>query len=917
MLIGRDPERAALERLLDGARSGRSGVLVLRGDAGVGKTALLQYAVEAAAGFRIAEAVGIESEMELPFATLHLLCRPLLDGIERLPEPQRDALSTAFGLSAGSAPEGFLVGLAVLSLLAAAAEERPLLCVIDDAQWLDRASAQLLAFVARRLLADPVALVFATREREEAFSGLPELVVEGLDTDHARALLAATVKGPLDERVRDRIVSETDGNPLALVELPKTMSPAELALGLGISQAQPLTGRLEEEFRRRVEELPPETRGLMLIAAADGLGEPMTVWRAAESLAISGEAAAPAADAALLDIDTRVRFRHPLVRSAVYAAATPPERRAAHRALADATDPERDPDRRVWHLAAATMGLDEDVAVELERSASRAQVRGGPAAAAAFLERSAELTVDPQLRAVRLVQAAGAHLTAGANHHAHELLRLSARNLVHPMSRAQAMRMDGVIRFFDGRGGDTPSLLFDAALALRDLDVGLARETLMEAFEAAMWAGELTTGTTTLDVAEAARSMSAPEPDESPASLLLTGYSERLTTGYAAALEPWRRATEANAEALRREPHFQWQGMFWNMTGDRFDFERHVAVGRQRVRIGRELGALSDLPIALSCLGWNELQSGRLDIAEALVAEAIEIAAATGNPSMPGAQELMRVATLVWRGREEEARSYVQRASTEAVARGQGLAVAMCGSQLTTLELSLGHYEAARVSALRVYEDDPVFVGNFTLSDAVEAMVRSDDLEGAGRALARLSERALPSGTPWALGLWARASALMADDDHAEELYVVATEQLERAGVLTDLARSHLVYGEWLRRQRRRRDAREQLRIAHDMFQAMGAGLFAQRARVELLATGEHARTRDPSSSDELTAQEQQVAELAAAGESNADIGAQLFISPHTVAYHLRKVYTKLGVKSRNRLRDVLEGERTAALTSR
>jgi DNA-binding CsgD family transcriptional regulator len=917
MLIGRDPECAGLKRLLDGARSGRSGVLVLRGVAGVGKTALLQYAVESAAGFRVAEAVGIESEMELPFATLHQLCGPMLDRIEQLPEPQRDALGTAFGLSVGSAPEAFLVGLAVLSLLAATAEEQPLLCVIDDAQWLDRASAQLLAFVARRLLADPVALVFATREREEAFAGLPELMVEGLDTDHARALLAATVKGRLDKRVRDRIISETHGNPLALVELPKTSSPAALAFGLGMSQALPLTGRIEAGFRRRVEELPPETRRLMLVAAADGLGEPVTVWRAAQSLGISSAAAAPAADAALLDIDMRVRFRHPLVRSAVYAAASTEERRAVHQALADATDPELDPDRRVWHLAAATIGLDPDVAAELERSAGRAQVRGGPAAAAAFLERSAQLTSDPQLRAARLLQAAGAHLTAGANHRAHQLLEPAARDLVHPMARAQAMRMDGVIRFFDGRGGDTPSLLFDAAMALRDLDLELARETLMEAFEAAYWAGKLTKGTTTLDVAEAARAMPVPVPDESPASLLLTGYSERLTTGYEAALEPWRRAAEANAGALRREPHVQWQGMFWNMTGDRFDFAGHVAVARQRVRIGRELGALSDLPIALSCLGWNELQCGRLDIAEALVTEAIEIAAATGNPSMPGAQELMSVATLAWRGREEEARSYAKTGVAEAVVRGQALAVTICQSQLTTLELSLGRYDAARTSALRVFEDDPLFIANFTLPDAVEAMVRSDDLEGARRALVRLSERALPSGTPMALGMWARASALMADDGHAEELYVEATEQLQRAGVFTDLARSHLLYGEWLRRQHRRRDAREQLRIAHDMFQTMGAGLFAQRARVELLATGEHVRTRDPSRADELTSQEQQVAELAAAGESNADIAAQLFISPHTVAYHLRKVYNKLGVKSRNRLRDVLEGQPAAELTSR
>jgi DNA-binding CsgD family transcriptional regulator len=805
----------------------------------------------------------------------------------------------------------------VLSLLSASAEKQPLLCVVDDAQWLDRASAQVLAFVARRLLADPVVLIFATREREEAFAGLPDLVVEGLDADDARALLAATVKGPLDERVRDRIVSETHGNPLALLELPKTSMPAELALGLGMSRALPLSGRIEEGFRRRVNDLPPETRRLMLVASADGLGDPLTVWRAAASLGVSTAAALPATDAALLEIDSRVRFRHPLVRSAVYGAATSDERRAAHRALAEATDPELDPDRRVWHLAAATAGLDEEVATELERSAGRAQVRGGPAAAAAFLERSAELTPDPQVRAVRWLQAAGAHLTAGASHRARELLDASAPDLDDPMARAQAMRMDGAIRFFDGRGGDTPSQLFNAAMVMRQLDVALARETLMEAYESAMWAGELTTGATILDVAEAARDMPAPEPDESAPSLLLTGYSERLTTGYAAALEPWRHAAEANAEAIRCEPHVEWQGMFWNMCGERFDFERHLAVARQRVRIARELGALADLPIALSCLAWNELQIGRLDIAEAIMAEAIEISAATGNPSMPGAQELMNVATLSWRGHEEETRSYAHAVGTEAVIRGQGLAVTICHSQLTTLELALGHYDAARLSALKVFEDDPTFIATMTLPDAVEAMVRSDDLEGAERALARLSERALASGMPWGLGLLARARALMADDDQAEELYIEAAEQIDRVGVVTDLARSHLLYGEWLRRQRRRRDARKELRLAHDMFQTMGAGLFAERARVELLATGERARTRDPSSSDELTPQEQQVAELAAAGESNADIAAQLFISPHTVAYHLRKVYSKLGVTSRNRLRDALAGELAPALTGR
>ena len=915
MLLGRRDECALLDELLQAARGGRSAVLVVRGEPGIGKTELLRHALGSATGFGIARALGVESEAELPFAALHQLCVPMLERLDELAGPQRDALGAAFGLSAGTAPEPFLIGLATISLLSATANGPPLLCVVDDAQWLDRASAQVLAFVARRLLADPIALVFATRERDDAFAGLPDLIVEGLPVDDARALLAATVRGPLDERVRDRIIAETRGNPLALVELPKAATSAEL--GLGLAARGSLAGRIEDGFRRRVDDLPADTRRLLLLASADALGDPVTVWRAAQSLGIGAEAAVPAADAELMDIGARVRFRHPLVRSAVYGGATLRDRQAVHRALAGATDAELDPDRRIWHLAAATAGLDDDVAAELDRSAERAQVRGGPAAAAAFLERSAELTTDAQLRAVRMLRAAGAQLTAGANHRARRLLEPAVGVLSDPMARAQAMRMDGAIRFLDGRGGDTPSLLFDAAMALRDLDARLARETLMEAFEAAMWAGALATGTTTLDVARAAREIPVPDPDESAPSLMLTGYSERLTRAYAAGIDPWRRAVRANAAAIGRQPTVQWQGMVWNMCGELLDFERQLTTGRERVRMARELGALGDLPIALSCLAWNEVQAGRIHVGEMMVAEAIEIAAATGNPSMPGAQELMRAATLPWSGRADEARAYLRIAMAEAATRGQGLAITLCRAQLAQLELALGQYTEARVNAAKVFEDDPVYIGSIALADAVEAMTRSDDIEGAQRALARLSERASAAGTPWALGLLARARALMADDRDAEALYIEAVEELERSSVLTDLARARLLYGEWLRRQRRRRDARTALRTAFDMFRAMGAELYAQRASVELAATGEHARTRDPASADELTPQERQVAELAAAGDSNAAIAAQLYISPHTVAYHLRKVYTKLGVTSRGRLDRALGGRLQQAAADR
>lgn len=880
--------------------------MVMRGEPGVGKSALVGYAVAAASGFRVARAVGVESEMELPFAALQNLCASMLDRLDQLPDHQRDALSVAFGLSAGEPPEQFLVGLAALSLLSEVAREQPLLCVVDDAQWLDRASAQAFSFVARRLLVDGVALVFATREQTVEFAGLLELHVEGLGEDDARALLASVISGAMDERVRDRIVAETRGNPLALLELPRGLTPAELAVGFGVPVALPLSGRIEESFRRRLDALPRETRQLLLIASAEPLGEPVRVWRAAERLGIGTDAAPPAADAGLLDIGTHVQFRHPLVRSAAYRAASPEERQAVHLALAEATDPELDPDRRAWHLAQATTDPDEEVAGELERSAGRAQVRGGLAAAATFLERSAELTSDPQRQALRLLLAAGAHLASGANERAQRLLGKSTPHLGDPAARAQAMRMEGAIRFADGRGGDTPALLFDAAMALQGLDAPLARETLLESLEAAMWTGRLTSGTTLLDVAKAARELPSPNGDKRTANLLLTGYAERFTVGYASAVAWWREAVDSYPEEIRRRPRLQWQGMVWNTSGELLDFEGHSATARQWVRLAREQGALATLPVALSGLAWCEVLGGRIDAAEALMAEASEISAATGAPSVPGASQILKLGVLVWRGREQEARLVGEGVTAEAMARGQGLGVTIAQFALTLLELSHGRYEDARISALSVFDEDPLYFGSINLGDVIEATIRSGDTAAAQAALARLSDRAEASPTPWGLGLLARGRALLARDADAETLYRQSLDHLGRSGVATELARTHLLYGEWLRRRRRRRDARMQLRVAHDMLQAIGAEAFAHRARVELLATGEHARARVNETRDQLTPQEQQIAQLAARGESNAEIAAQLFISTHTVAYHLRKVYGKLSVSSRNHLAGAL-----------
>jgi DNA-binding CsgD family transcriptional regulator len=903
MLIGRQSESAALEGLLGEVRGGRSSVIVLRGEPGVGKTALLESVVGSASGFRVAKATGVESEAELAFAALQQLLGPILKRLDDLPGPQRDALRAAFGLTASVAPERFLVGLAALSLLSNIAQEQPLLCVVDDAQWLDTASSQTFAFVARRLLAERVAFVIATRASSDDFAGLPELEIGGLDDDDARALLSTVLPGPLDGRVRDLIVEETGGNPLALLELPRGLSVAELSAGFAVPAAEPLVGRIEQSFQRRLQALPADSRRLLLIASAEPLADPDRVWGAARLLGVATEAARPASEAGLMDIDTSVRFRHPLVRSAAYHAATAAERRDVHSALASATNAQLEPDRRAWHLAEAAAGVDEDVASELERSAGRAHERGGLAAAAAFLERAAELTPDRGRRAYRLLLAAGAYLAAGAHGRAQSLLEQSTPDLDDPVFGAQAMRIEGAIRFADGRGGDTPSLLFGAATALREIDSAQAREVLMEAFEAAMWAGALTSGTTLLDVAEAARATPAPSQDTSVASLMLTGYTERLTNGYPAAVEWWHRAVRAHARESRAQ---QWQGMLWNATGELLDFESHATTARQRVRLVRDDGALANLPVALDGLAWVELLSGRVGAADALVDEAHAIAAAIGAPDMPGAEGILRMSVKCWRGEEPDARRSVDAVTADAIARGQGLATTLAQFQLAILELGHARYEDARIAALNVFEADPMYIGSLSLPDAVEAAVRSGDGSAAHAALERLSDRALATNTPWALGLLARARALIASDEDAEPLYAEALDQLGRSGVLTDVARSRLVYGEWLRRQRRRRDARAQLRQAHEMLQAMGAGAFAHRAEVELLATGERARTRVDETRDQLTPQERQVAQLAAEGESNAEIAAQLFISPHTVAYHLRKVFNKLSVSSRNQLAGAL-----------
>ena len=901
MLLGRLPERAVLNQLLDAARTGRSGVLVMHGEPGVGKTALLEYAVESAAGLRVARVAGIESEIQMAFAALQQLCAPMLDKLEGLPSPQRDALSVAFGLKSGTAPDRFLVGLAVLSLLSDVAEQQPLLCVIDDAQWLDRASAQALAFVARRLLAEPVALIFATHEPGEEFRGLPELLIEGLHNGDAHQLLSSVIRGPLDERVRDRVVAETRGNPLALLELPREVSPSELAGGFGSPGMAGLPGRIEDNFRRRLEVLPAATQRLMLVAAAEPTGEPALVWRAAERLGVGGGAVAPAADAGLLTIGERVMFRHPLVRSAVYRAASPQEQRAAHQALADATDPRTDPDRRAWHRAQATPGLDEEVASELESSASRAQARGGLAAAAAFLERSAALTLDPARRAERALAAAQVKHQAGAFDATLALLATAEAGPADQFRRARADLLRGQVAFASSRGTYAPPLLLKAARQFEPLDSRLARDTYLEALSSTLFGGRLSDA---LEVARAARAApSAPQPARPP-DLLLDGLALLVTEGYPAGMPVIREAISAfRGTDLSTEEGLRWLWPACHTAVLAWDYESWDMLSARLVTLARDVGALMALPIAFATRAGVFLFAGDLAEVASLVAQAASVTEAIGSSFAPdGALTL-----AAFGGREADISALIEAASKEAERCGKGAGLSYIQWVTAVLCNSLGRYEQALAIAQQASEDSPAQQFSiWGLVELIEAAARSGAPERAVSALQLLSETTRASGTEWALGIEARSRALVSDGAPAEKLYLEAIDRFGRARLRVDEARARLVYGEWLRRQRRRRDARDQLGSAYEIFDSIGAAAFAERACIELRATGGHAWQPAVATPDTLTAQEALIARLAGEGASNPEIAAQLFISRATVAYHLRKVFTKLGVSSRNQLAPAL-----------
>jgi DNA-binding CsgD family transcriptional regulator len=901
-LRGRREECAALESLVDGALAGSSGVLVLRGEPGVGKTALLEHMRERAVGCRVARAGAVDSETELAFAGLHQLCGPMLHRLERLPVPQQDALAAAFGMRAGGRPDRLMIGLSVLALLSEMAAQEPLICLVDEADSLDRESAQALAFAARRLGAEPVAIVFAVRELPPELAGLPELVVDGLRDADARALLASVVRGPLDEPVRERMLSETRGNPLTVLELARGLTPAELAGGFGLPDALPASRRLEERFLRRLEPLPAEIRRLLLVAAAEPIGEPLLLWRAADLLGIGTDVVAQAEAEQLLSVGARVRFQHPLMRSAIYRAAAPEERRAVHGALADVTDPEIDPDRRAWHLAKAAAAPDEMIAGELERTAGRAQERGGTAAAAAFLEQATALTPDPARRAARALAGAQAKFTAGAPDAALALLAVADAGPLDDLQRAWTERLRAQVTFIVTRGGDAPALLLSAARRLEPHDVRLARATHLEAIATASFHRHPGADRRLLEAAQAGRAAPpAPWPPRA-VDLLLDGLVARFTDGYAAAAPMLKRALKAaRREDARDAGDVLSTWVTCRAAMELWDDETLQVLAARETERARDAGALTELPIALCLRAASQVLAGEFAAAAAAIEEGRAIAEAGGNTTMPYASILH----AAWQGDEDRAPDMIAACVADATARGDAGAITTADFATALLSNGLGRYEAALAAAQKACERDELAVSCFVAPELVEAAVRCGRHEVAAAALERLCEQTRSSGTEWALGIEALCRALMSEGRQADALYREAIERLGRTRVGVQLARAHLLYGEWLCRERRSLEARDQLSLARERFESMGAKAFATRATNALATTGERKR-RSAETLDGLTAKQAQIARLARAGHSNQQIGAQLYLSPRTVEYHLNKVFRKLNIRSRGELEHAL-----------
>ncbi|GIM96231.1 helix-turn-helix transcriptional regulator [Paractinoplanes toevensis] len=920
MLLGREAECAALDRLLAAVRDGQSRSLVVHGAPGVGKSVLLDYLTGQAGDCRVVSATGIQSEAEFTYAALHQLCAPLLDLRGRLPQPQRDAIGTAFGLRGGPPPDRFLLGLGVLGLFASAADSRPLLCVVDDLQWLDEASANVLAFVARRLGAEPVACVFAVRDAEDGSelehsrigkADLPRLRVGGLSDGDARTLLDSAVLGPLDERVRDQLIAEARGNPLALLELPRGLTNAELAGGYGFPVARALSLHIEASFLRRLAQMPPDTRQLLLLAATERHGDPLVVWRAAALLGVSAgtAAAAPASD--LIQFGTRVRFRHPLVRSAVYRSASPQDRMSAHAALADALDGDAQAERRAWHRAHATAAPDEALAAELEQLAGRARARGGLAAAAAFLHRAVMFTPDPEHHARRALAAARAYHDAGTASTAQELLAVARSGSLDEAILAQVTLLRAEIAFTTNHGNQAPPLLLDAARQLATSDVPLARETYLQAMSAAMFAGRLAKRGGLVEIARAARA--APRSPASPraADVLLDAFALLLTESAHVATPSMEQALHLFQQgSVSVEEELRWLWLAFILAMARWNDDTLRTLAERHVHLARSAGALTVLPLALSSRILLYFFEGDLAEAATLVDEVETITTATGMQlTNYGA-----LALAAWQGRKADAERLGTEAVREATARGEGVGLTNVQWTRAVLYNGLGQYAEAREAASAASSDSPVpgAAAQWAPAELVEAAVRCGDTALAATALEQLVATTQASRSRWATGIEARSRALLATDKAADDLYREAIERLGGTRLRSEAARAHLLYGEWLRRERRRSEAREHLRRAHDMFVTTGMEAFAGRAARELRATGENARRRSVETTSDLTPRELQIARLAREGLTNPEIATRLFMSPRTVEYHLHKVFTKRGITSRVELGAALANENRA-----
>ncbi|MEV6892217.1 AAA family ATPase [Kribbella sp. NPDC051137] len=895
------------DRLVDDVGSGESKALVLRGESGIGKTVLLEYVAGQAAGWRSVRASGVESEQELAFAGLHQVCWPVLEAVERLPGPQQEALRTAFGLAPGKPPDRFVVGLAVLGLLSEAARDRPLLCLIDDAQWLDRASAQVLGFVARRLRAESVAMIFAVREPTDGgevteLKGLPDARVRGLSDAQARTLLGSVYPGPADKRLLDRVVAESRGNPLALLELPRGFTRAELEGGFGMFGPVVLPGRIEESFRRQIAMLSPMTRQVLLVAAAEPLGDPALVWRAVERLGIAVDVETATREAAerFVDFGARVRFRHPLLRSAIYRAATSEERRRTHQVLGQVTDPGTDPDRRAWHRAAAAEEPDEAIAADLELCARRAHARGAAAAAAAFLERAAGLTPDARRRGQRLLAAANATYEGGMPTEAPRLVALAEATPLDALEKAQADVLYARSAFALGRGRDATESLFQAAKRLQVIDAETARLTYLEAIRASWFLADVAPGLTLREMAEAADDLADPGP-ETTNDVLIHGLAIRYRDGYPAAAAVLKRAV---AEFCDTTPtggsDFLLEWFFGMVAVDLWDDEAWDLISRRYEQRARDESRAS-LPIALTMQIVNLVVQGELSKAESLVEDFDAARQATGifDASYGG------VLLAIWRGHVQQATEMIDAMADDAAKRGEGVTLIAVAWLRAVLSNSLGRYQEAATAALEATESqrEMGYVTLCSLAELVTAAAHAGRPETGAEALAQLTSMTEASGTDWALGVTASCRAMLADDDCAESHFREAIMRLERTRIRGELARAHLYYGEWLRRRGRRNDARRELRTAHSLFTDRGMASFAALAVRELGATGEKVREATNSEAGTLTSQETQIVRLVRDGLTNAEIADRLFISPRTVEWHLGKVFAKLGVTSRRQLR--------------